>query len=58
MSAIEGYVPQDIVQCFNAYLDFCYIAWMSTFTKHILDALDDALKRFHKYHTVFQELGV
>jgi hypothetical protein len=58
MSAIEGFVPRDIVRCFNAYLDFCYIARMSTFTEQTLDALDDALKRFHKYRAVFQELGI
>jgi len=58
MSAIEGFVPQDVVRCFNAYLDFCYIARMSTFTKQTLDTLDGALKRFHKYRAVFQELGI
>jgi hypothetical protein len=58
MSAIEGFVPQDIVRCFSAYLDFCYVARMNTFTEQALDSLDDALKRFHKYRAVFQELGV
>ena len=58
MSAIEGYVPRDIVRCFHAYLDFCYIARMSIFTWSALDRLDEALKRFHKYRTIFQELGV
>jgi len=58
MSAIEGFVPQDVVRCFNAYLDFCYVARMSTFTEQTLDALDDALTRFHKYRAVFQTLGV
>ena len=58
MSAIKGYVPRDIVWCFHAYLDFCYIACMSIFTRSALDRLDEALKRFHKYHAIFQELGV
>lgn len=58
MPAIEGFVPRDIIRCFNAYLDFCYIARMSTFTERTLDSLDDALKRFHKYHMVFQQFGV
>ena len=58
MSAIEGYVPRDIVRCFHAYLDFCYIARMSIFTRSALDRLDEALKHFHKYRTIFQELGV
>ena len=58
MSAIEGFVPPEIIKCFNAYLDFCYTARKSVFTEHTLDRLDDALKRFHQHRTVFQELGV
>jgi hypothetical protein len=58
MSAIEGFVPSDVIRCFHAYLDFCYIARMSVFTKSTLDRLDEALERFHKYRAVFQQLGV
>ena len=58
MSAIEGYVPRDVIQCFHAYLDFCYIARMSVFTSLTLDRLDEALERFHTQRVVFQQLGV
>jgi hypothetical protein len=58
MSAIEGFVPRDIIRCFNAFLDFCYTARMSVFTEQTLDALDAALIRFHRYRAVFQELGI
>jgi hypothetical protein len=58
MSAIEGFVPPDVVRCFRAYLDFCYIARMSIHTRSTLDRLDEALKRFHTHRTVFQQLGV
>src|SRR5258708_5452522 len=58
MSAIEGFVPCDMIHCFHAYLDFCYIARMSTLTWPTLDRLDKALKQFHSYCTVFQQLGV
>lgn len=58
VSAIEGFVPQDVLPCFHAYLDFCYIARMSSFTEQTLDCLDDALKRFHEHRAVFQRLGV
>ena len=58
MSAIEGFVPCDVVQCFHAYLDFCYIARMSVFTWSTLDRLNKALKRFHTYRVIFQQLGV
>ena len=58
MSAIEGFVPHEVIRCFNAYLDFCYIARASIFTQSTLDRLDDALERFHKHRQVFQHLGV
>lgn len=58
MSAIEGFVPRDVVRCFHAYLDFCYIARMSIFTRPMLDQLDEALKRFHTHRVVFQQLGI
>jgi len=58
MSAIEGFVPHEVVRCFHAYLDFCYIARMSVFTRSTLDQLDNALKRFHAHRAIFQELGV
>ena len=58
MSAIEGFVPRDVIRCFNAYLDFCYTARRSTFTELSLDFLEDSLKRFHEHRTVFQRLGV
>ena len=55
---MEGFVPRDIIRCFTAYLDFCYIARASVFTQLTLDRLDDALKRFHKFRQVFQRVGV
>ena len=58
MPAIEGFVPHNVIRCFRAYLDFCYIARMSVFTRSALDRLDEALGRFQLYRTVFQELGV
>ena len=58
MSAIKGFVPRNVIRCFHAYLDFCYIARMSNFTWPTLDRLDDALDRFHTYRTVFQQLGI
>jgi len=58
MSAIEGFVPCDVVRCFRAYLDFCYIARMSSLTQSTLNRLDEALDRFHAHRTIFQQLGV
>lgn len=58
MSAIEGFVPREVIRSFNAYLDFCYIARASTFTQLTLDRLDNTLKRFHECRKVFQHLGI
>jgi hypothetical protein len=56
--ALEGFVPQDIIRCFNAYLDFCYIARSTIFTQPTLDRLDGALNRFREYRQVFQHIGI
>jgi len=58
MPAIEGLVPREVVWCFNAYLDFCYLARGSLFTPSILNRLDEALERFHEHRRVFQHTGV
>ena len=56
--AIKGFVPQEIIRCFNAYLDFCYIARANSFTQLTLDRLDEALKCFHEHRKVFQHIGI
>jgi len=58
VSAIEGFVPRDVTRCFNAYLDFCYIARASIFTQSTLDRLDEALESFRQYRKIFQRIGV
>jgi hypothetical protein len=47
-----------MVRTFAAYLDFCYIVRRSILNEDSLNELDDALERFHRYRTVFQETGV
>ncbi len=42
----------------QALLDFCYIVCQNVLDSTSLQQLDNALKRFHKYRTVFQECGV
>lgn len=58
MSAIEGFVPREVIRCFRAYLDFCYIARMSSFTRSTLNQLDNALTRFRTHRVIFQQLGI
>ena len=58
ITALEGFVPIDIIKTLNVYLDFCYIAQKDVFTEDSLDALDNALGRFHHYCKIFQECGI
>ena len=58
ITALEGYVPVDIIKTLNAFLDFCYIVRKDILTEDSLDTLNDALKRFHHYRKIFQESSV
>ena len=58
MNALEGYVPPDITKTLNAFLDFCYITRQHILTEDSLNALDNALERFHHYREVFRLSGV
>src|SRR5437773_319106 len=42
-----------MVQCFSAFLNFCYIAQRNAITSDALDQLNVALARFHIHREVF-----
>jgi hypothetical protein len=58
LPAIEGHVPSEVVRSFRAFLEFCYIARSDVITEQTLEALEDALRRFHHYRTIFEATGV
>ncbi|GBE87611.1 hypothetical protein SCP_1102880 [Sparassis crispa] len=58
LPAIAEYVPEDMVWAIQAFLDFCYIAQRNVHTEQTLDALQDALDRFHYYRKIFETCGV
>ncbi|KAH9937976.1 hypothetical protein B0H21DRAFT_698721 [Amylocystis lapponica] len=58
LPAIVGYVPDKMVHCIRAFLDFCYIARRSAHDTESLTAMDDALARFHEHRTIFEDVGV
>ena len=58
LPAIEGYVPQDVVRTFRAFLEFCYIVRRDVITAKDLRDLQDALTRFHRYREIFRTTGV
>jgi hypothetical protein len=58
MSAIEGFVPKEVIQTFRAYLDFYYLVRRNVLDDDDLIKIQDALNRFHVARTVFQQLDV
>ena len=58
LPAIEGYVPQDVLRTFRAFLEFCYIARHDIINEDTLAQLTDALARFHHHRTIFEDLGI
>jgi hypothetical protein len=47
-----------MVQALRALIDFIYIARRDIIDTNDLEALEDALGRFHKYRKIFEESGV
>lgn len=47
-----------MVLALRAFLEFCYIVRCDVVDTKSLEALDDALERFHRYRTIFETTGV
>ncbi|KZT07450.1 uncharacterized protein LAESUDRAFT_713557 [Laetiporus sulphureus 93-53] len=58
LPAIVGYVPPDMIRAIRAFLKFCYIARCNVYVPTNLEALEDALTRFHQYRIIFEKWGV
>ncbi|KAF7979332.1 hypothetical protein HWV62_42747 [Athelia sp. TMB] len=58
LPAIVGHVPSEMVLALRAFLEFCYIVRRDVIDTKSLEALDDALERFHRYRTIFETTGV
>ena len=50
---MQGHLPADVIQSFRAFLEFYYIARRDLITEDDLDALQDAISRFHSFREVF-----
>jgi hypothetical protein len=53
LAAILGHVPDGMVKCLSAFLDFCYLARRNAITHDGLSQLRRALARFHFYREIF-----
>ncbi|KDQ55767.1 hypothetical protein JAAARDRAFT_195586 [Jaapia argillacea MUCL 33604] len=58
LPAITGHVPDTMVKCLAAFLDFCYIARRNALDTTALEDLNDALSRFHLHRQIFIDTGV
>jgi hypothetical protein len=58
LPAIEGHVPDGMVQTMRAFLEFCYLARREIHDTNSLKDLDDALRRFHRHREIFRTTGV
>ncbi|KAG1888514.1 hypothetical protein F4604DRAFT_2023854 [Suillus subluteus] len=58
LSAIEGYVPVDMVRTFRAFLEFCYLVRQSIITEKTLEQIQEALDRFYRHRQIFETLNV
>lgn len=58
LPAITGHVPDDVVRCIAAFLDFCYIARRNSHDSTSLALLENALARYHELRYIFEELEI
>lgn len=58
LPAIDGYVPDEMIQTMRALLEFCYIARRNIHDTHSLNAMDDALRQFHQHREIFRTSGI
>ncbi|KIK80294.1 hypothetical protein PAXRUDRAFT_15860 [Paxillus rubicundulus Ve08.2h10] len=58
LSAIEGHIPDVVVQTFCAFFDFCYTVRKDVITEERLEELQDALEHFHHHREIFRDTGV
>ncbi|KAF7296170.1 hypothetical protein HMN09_01085500 [Mycena chlorophos] len=52
--AIAGHVPNEMLQAVSALVEFCYLVRRSVITEDTLQAIDDAVERFHRYREAFR----
>ncbi|KAI6099540.1 hypothetical protein EDD16DRAFT_1526724 [Pisolithus croceorrhizus] len=58
LSAIAGYVPNEMLQALSAFMDFCYIVCQSSLGETDLEALAKALQCFETHHSIFEAEGI
>ncbi|KDQ59819.1 hypothetical protein JAAARDRAFT_192277 [Jaapia argillacea MUCL 33604] len=58
LPAVKGHVPDTMVRCLAAFLDFCYIARRSKHDSSALVEMQDALNNFRTHRKIFEDVGI
>ncbi|EIW51114.1 uncharacterized protein TRAVEDRAFT_137916, partial [Trametes versicolor FP-101664 SS1] len=58
LPVLTGYVPDKMIRCLDAFLEFAYLARRPSHDTTSLDAMDAALARFCELRSIFVETGV
>ncbi|KAI6010552.1 hypothetical protein EDC04DRAFT_2871165 [Pisolithus marmoratus] len=58
LGCLVGKVPNDVLTCYKALLDFVYLAQYPSHDDNTLEYMEAALTLFHKHKEVFISLGI
>ncbi|KAK0445666.1 uncharacterized protein EV420DRAFT_1622636 [Desarmillaria tabescens] len=58
LAAVSDYLPESIMRCLSAFMDFYYLVWHSDFDETMLKQVRDTIQCFHHYREAFRVAGV
>jgi hypothetical protein len=58
MPAIDGHVPVEMVCTLRAFLKFCYLVRRNVIDENSLNQIQDALRRFYQFRSIFKDTNV
>ncbi|KAJ3980770.1 hypothetical protein F5890DRAFT_1418942 [Lentinula detonsa] len=58
LPAVAEYLPEDIMKCLSAFLEFCYLVRRSDIDENCLKSIQRTIETFHHYRDSFKTLGV
>ncbi|KAK7447096.1 hypothetical protein VKT23_014309 [Stygiomarasmius scandens] len=58
VAAMASYLPDEMVKCLTAFLDFCYLVRRPDIDESDLKLISDALQRFYHFREAFRDAGV